>query len=138
MNGASAIMHVQGAMHITQVAVDLFRGHYVSVHVKLSNEDSKIHFTHFDVLQYRASRHSSPLLLIGLRYESHEVYFDEIVLPLPDPNAISALFTEDQMLICTDQWKMTILSFDKILSGDHSAVLPNRATVDLSAAVSNP
>jgi len=86
MDGARAVWHVQGALHVTQIAAELFRGDRVIVYVELEGGESDVCLTVFDLLQYRLCRYGSPLVLIGLRFFDYEAYFDEIQLPLTDPD----------------------------------------------------
>lgn len=136
MDGARAVWHVQGALHVTQIAAELFRGDRVSVYVELEGGESDVCLTVFDLLQYRLCRYGSPLVLIGLRFFDYEAYFDEIQLPLTDPDAVTALFTDDQMMIETGGWKMTILNLDRMLGRDGSPAVEGLVPAGMLPAAS--
>lgn len=138
MGDSSALMQAHGALHITQIAADLFRGSYVSVYVELPDGKSHICFTVFDMLQYQHARHTSPLLLIGLRFESYGAYFDQVELPLPDPDALSACFSDDQIFISTDAWKMTILNLDRLISEDAAVRIESAVPSGAGSTASSP
>src|SRR5690606_20500579 len=116
MDGARAVWHVQGALHVTQIAAELFRGDRVIVYVELEGGESDVCLTVFDLLQYRLCRYGSPLVLSGLGVVAYEPYVDAIQLPLTDADAVTALFTHDQMMIETGGWKMTIPHLDRMLA----------------------
>src|SRR5690606_26820377 len=81
-------------------------------------------------------RYGSPLVLIGLRFFDYEAYFDEIQLPLTDPDAVTALFTDDQMMIETGGWKMTILNLDRMLGRDGSRAVEGLVPAGMLPAAS--